>query len=38
LEPAVEKGVDAWRMHWYRASKTLAERAAWDYMEKNKPT
>ncbi|KAL7420788.1 hypothetical protein Q5752_004741 [Cryptotrichosporon argae] len=30
--------VDAWRMHWYRASKTLAERAAWDHVEKEKPT
>jgi len=33
-----EKGVDAWRMHWYRASKTLAERAAWQYMEDEKPS
>lgn len=24
-------------MHWYRASKTLAERAAWKYVEENKP-
>lgn len=24
-------------MHWYRASKILAERACWDYVEKNKP-
>lgn len=32
------KGVDAWRMHWYRASKTLAERAAWDYVADNNCT
>lgn len=36
---AVEKeGVEAWRMHWYRASKTLAERAAWSYMKEQKPS
>lgn len=36
---AVEKeGTEAWRMHWYRASKTLAERAAWKYVEENKPS
>lgn len=35
---AVEKeGADAWRMHWYRASKTLAERTAWKYVEEHKP-
>lgn len=32
------KGADAWRMHWYRASKTLAERAAWKYIEDEKPS
>lgn len=24
-------------MHWYRASKILAERACWDFVEKQKP-
>ncbi|KAG8915735.1 methylglyoxal reductase (NADPH-dependent) gre2 [Tulasnella sp. 408] len=30
------KGKDAEPMHKYRASKVLAERAAWDFVEKNK--
>ncbi|WOO81690.1 Ketoreductase azaE [Vanrija pseudolonga] len=33
-----EKGLDALRTHWYRASKTLAERAAWDYVKKETPS
>ncbi|KAJ3573253.1 hypothetical protein NP233_g2546 [Leucocoprinus birnbaumii] len=31
-----EKGLDAMNMSKYRASKTLAEKAAWDLYEKNK--
>lgn len=31
-----EKGVHASQAGKYRASKTLAERAAWDFVEKNK--
>lgn len=38
IDEVNEKGVDAWRMHWYRASKTLAERAAWDFMKAEKPS
>lgn len=38
IDAVNNEGVEAWRMHWYRASKTLAERAAWDYMEKQKPS
>ncbi|KAF8526820.1 hypothetical protein JB92DRAFT_3108057 [Gautieria morchelliformis] len=30
------KGKDATNIHKYRASKTLAERAAWDFVAKNK--
>ena len=33
IDAVNEEGVDAWRMHWYRASKTLAEREAWDYVK-----
>ncbi|KAI0367236.1 NAD-P-binding protein [Pilatotrama ljubarskyi] len=33
-----EKGRDATPVAKYRASKTLAERAAWDFVEKNKGT
>ncbi|GHJ85946.1 hypothetical protein NliqN6_2348 [Naganishia liquefaciens] len=33
-----EKGVDAPGSDKYRASKTLAERAAWKFMEENKPS
>ncbi|ORX38574.1 D-lactaldehyde dehydrogenase [Kockovaella imperatae] len=32
-----EKGVDAPGLHIYNASKTLAERSLWDFVEKNKP-
>lgn len=38
IDEVNEKGVDSWRMHWYRASKTLAERAAWKYVEDQKPS
>ena len=31
-----EKGRDADKMHMYRASKTLAERAAWEFVEAHK--
>lgn len=37
LDEVNEKGVEAWRMHWYRASKTLAEKAAWDFVGTHKP-
>lgn len=33
-----EKGADAPGSDKYRASKTLAERAAWEFCEKNKPS
>lgn len=32
-----EKGKDVSPVDAYRASKTLAERAAWEFVEKNKP-
>lgn len=38
IDEVNDKGVDSWRMHWYRASKTLAERAAWKYIEDERPT
>jgi hypothetical protein len=38
IDDVNENGVDSWRMHWYRASKTLAERAAWDFMEAEAPS
>ncbi|GMK54055.1 hypothetical protein CspeluHIS016_0106410 [Cutaneotrichosporon spelunceum] len=37
IDEVEAKGTGAWRMHWYRASKTLAERAAWKYVEDNTP-
>ncbi len=37
IDEVAARGADAWRMHWYRASKTLAERAAWRYVEEEKP-
>ncbi|KAG9026353.1 methylglyoxal reductase (NADPH-dependent) gre2 [Tulasnella sp. JGI-2019a] len=33
-----EKGRDATGMHKYRTSKVMAERAAWDFVDKNKTT
>lgn len=38
IDEVEKKGTEAWRMHWYRASKTLAERAAWDFMKQNNPS
>lgn len=38
IDEVEKKGTEAWRMHWYRASKTLAERAAWKFVEENKPS
>ncbi|EPQ50349.1 NAD P-binding protein [Gloeophyllum trabeum ATCC 11539] len=36
LKEVEEKGRDALVMNKYRASKTLAEKAAWEFVEKNK--
>lgn len=36
IEEAKQKGRDALPVVKYRASKTLAEKAAWDFYEKNK--
>lgn len=38
IDEVEKKGTEAWRMHWYRASKTLAERAAWDFMKEHNPS
>ena len=31
-----QKGVESTATHWYRASKTLAERKAWEFVEEHK--
>lgn len=36
VDEVTQKGAEALLMHKYCASKTLAERAAWDFVEKNK--
>ncbi|KDQ65079.1 hypothetical protein JAAARDRAFT_247410 [Jaapia argillacea MUCL 33604] len=36
IKEVEEKGRDALVMNKYRASKTLAEKSAWDFVEKNK--
>ncbi|KZT25504.1 D-lactaldehyde dehydrogenase [Neolentinus lepideus HHB14362 ss-1] len=36
IKAVEEKGKDAHPGDWYRASKTLAEKAAWDFVAKNK--
>ncbi|KAK7045109.1 D-lactaldehyde dehydrogenase [Favolaschia claudopus] len=36
VQEVTEKGRDAAQMSKYRASKVLAEKAAWDFMEKHK--
>lgn len=38
IKEVQEKGRDALGAHKYRASKTLAERAAWDFVKTNKPS
>jgi nucleoside-diphosphate-sugar epimerase len=37
IQQLKEKGKDVSAPDAYRASKTLAERAAWDFIEKEKP-
>ncbi|TFY75822.1 hypothetical protein EWM64_g8190 [Hericium alpestre] len=36
IEYVEKKGTDSEPPYWYFASKTLAEKAAWDFVEKNK--
>lgn len=37
VDAVAREGDKAWKRHWYRASKVLAEREAWKFVEEERP-